>query len=514
MWNFTSGAKRTAAALIIFPFLSVCSHSQPHKMGDIPVVEKTIVLEAGLTYRLMRKKAQVREGGWQISSPPMRNEEQLADAKACLKKPATTFPIKQPFQTTSVPRHPYFVYLTSVFESREAAETALKDMSGRQCAFFLTHSSYSPFAPGAPLQIHVLEVDPDRFEGNVISGLAKGSPPNGQGPSLIAKAHDAIAAINGGFFVVTPEEGIVEEPAGISVVKGEIVSEPVWGRPALAFSTATAKMHVVVPAAPLMLQWSDGGATLVDGVNRGPGKSLNCGNPGDSPTALPEHGTTCTDDNELIVYNEYLKESALHDIQFDVVFDAQGNIAPASGGQLPEKGFAIRATGAKLTEIMHHLELGHTAHFNKTHTLQELQNSLVDDHLFLVNGGPSLIRRGQKVYLEDKEGWAMTPTSSLDRALFVHKWVNMRHPRTAAGISRAGTLLFVTVDGRKPGLSAGATIEEMRSIMMLLGAVDAINLDGGGSSAMIVNDRIVSVPSDEEGERSVADAILILPARH
>lgn len=63
---------------------------------------------------------------------------------------------------------------------------------------------------------------------------------------------------------------------------------------------------------------------------------------------------------------------------------------------------------------------------------------------------------------------------------------NELHPRTAVGVSRAGTkLVLVVVDGRQPGYSEGASLQEVARIMRQNGAWDAINLDGGGSSTLV-----------------------------
>lgn len=61
------------------------------------------------------------------------------------------------------------------------------------------------------------------------------------------------------------------------------------------------------------------------------------------------------------------------------------------------------------------------------------------------------------------------------------------HPRTAVAIADAGkTLLLVVVDGRQPGYSEGVTLEELGELLMSLGAVDGLNMDGGGTSTMVV----------------------------
>lgn len=77
----------------------------------------------------------------------------------------------------------------------------------------------------------------------------------------------------------------------------------------------------------------------------------------------------------------------------------------------------------------------------------------------------------------------------------------VRHPRTAIGVSADGkTLIIAVIDGRQPGYSAGMTLPELGELMIKLGARDAINLDGGGSSSLVYGpvggERIVNKPSD------------------
>jgi exopolysaccharide biosynthesis protein len=86
-----------------------------------------------------------------------------------------------------------------------------------------------------------------------------------------------------------------------------------------------------------------------------------------------------------------------------------------------------------------------------------------------------------------------------------------RNPRTAAGVTRAGRIILLTSDGRRPGHSVGLSIPETARVMRALGAVQAVNLDGGGSTAMVVAGRLEGVPSDSGGERPVGDAIVLVP---
>jgi exopolysaccharide biosynthesis protein len=85
-----------------------------------------------------------------------------------------------------------------------------------------------------------------------------------------------------------------------------------------------------------------------------------------------------------------------------------------------------------------------------------------------------------------------------------------RQPRTAMGVTADGRMLLVVVDGRQPGYSVGMTLQELADLMASLGAQNAINLDGGGSTAMWVNGLRVSRPSDGF-ERGVGSALVVLP---
>ena len=85
-----------------------------------------------------------------------------------------------------------------------------------------------------------------------------------------------------------------------------------------------------------------------------------------------------------------------------------------------------------------------------------------------------------------------------------------KHPRTGVGRTADGRVLIVVVDGRREGVSAGLRREEFAAEMLRLGAVDALALDGGGSSEMVVQGGVVNQPSGNE-ERRLMSALLILP---
>lgn len=112
----------------------------------------------------------------------------------------------------------------------------------------------------------------------------------------------------------------------------------------------------------------------------------------------------------------------------------------------------------------------------------------------LLSNGPLLVKNGCKTVPLDYE--------ELDSSLA------NRHPRTAVGVTRSGKALLVTVDGRSEE-SVGMTFSELADLMIELGAYDAMALDGGGSTEMVVGGNIVNTPSDGK-ERRINTAILVI----
>jgi len=122
----------------------------------------------------------------------------------------------------------------------------------------------------------------------------------------------------------------------------------------------------------------------------------------------------------------------------------------------------------------------------------------------LLQAGPLLVRDGAVVFsrADDAEGF------SAGESQFDSDITDGRHPRAAIGISDRD-LYLVTCDGRRTGVDAGLTLDELAAFMLALGCRDAMNLDGGGSTTMFLDGKVVNHPSDKEGERKVSDAILV-----
>jgi exopolysaccharide biosynthesis protein len=90
-------------------------------------------------------------------------------------------------------------------------------------------------------------------------------------------------------------------------------------------------------------------------------------------------------------------------------------------------------------------------------------------------------------------------------------FTTQRHPRTMAGVDRDGFLWLFAADGRQPDRSIGMTFDDLVRLALAHGLRDALNLDGGGSTTMVVQGRVVNRPSDLTGPRAVSDALVVLP---
>jgi exopolysaccharide biosynthesis protein len=94
-----------------------------------------------------------------------------------------------------------------------------------------------------------------------------------------------------------------------------------------------------------------------------------------------------------------------------------------------------------------------------------------------------------------------------DEEVFFGSSIPSTHPRTAVGRTRDGSLILLVVDGRQPE-SRGVNLNELAEIMVELGAVDALNLDGGGSATFVVNDTLLNRPTGGTSQREVMSALV------
>lgn len=121
------------------------------------------------------------------------------------------------------------------------------------------------------------------------------------------------------------------------------------------------------------------------------------------------------------------------------------------------------------------------------HSIEKLKEYGVKEG---VSFGPPLIVNGKPTIQEGDGGWGIAP-------------------RTAIGQRRTGEVLMLVIDGRNIR-SFGATLKEVQDILLEFGAVNAANLDGGSSTTMYFNGKVINNPSDKLGERAVPTAFVVV----
>jgi hypothetical protein len=427
----------------------------------------------------------------------------LVDRLAAAGFPAQAQPVWQP-RTADVAASVigYRVRLTATFGGQVDAKAAVARL---KAAGFTGRDWYTGWDGGSDVRgrwtVNVLTIDPRRFHGELGATFGPNIE-NRETTSALSGYVGATAAINAGFFVLDPAAGAPGDPAGVGVYHGTLESETVAGRPALLLDSRARHTAVIRPSWRGTLSAVHRTVTL-DGLNRVPGLIRNCGGIGDTPTDRPLHDTTCTDPDELVAFTTAFGASTPSGAGAEAVIDQHGKVLGVHGqrGQVLRAGQrSVQATGDR-THVLTALHEGQ--HVRLRTVLTDGRAELARKGVTVVNGGPQLMRHGQ-VHITQRQDGMVHP----DDPSFAYGWALQRNPRTFAGVDARGRTLLVTVDGRQLG-ELGLSVPETAAVAKALGMVDAINLDGGGSTAMAVRGELVSHPSDATGERPVGDAIFV-----
>jgi exopolysaccharide biosynthesis protein len=297
--------------------------------------------------------------------------------------------------------------------------------------------------------------------------------------SSMAARYGALAAVNSGYFRTT---GTYRgDSVGVEVLNGKLLSEPNNVRAAAGLIERGGKQDLIFGHIKFDGQLVAGAQAkhAIDGLNRPRGEN-------ELLVFTPEfHRTTLTDPNglELIVRRERIVERR----------DLKGS------STIPADGFVISVAGTARRWALEKLRVGTRVRLNLDWSPTETEQAdLWKQATNIIGGGPQLIKNGRGEI-----------TNTAEKIL--PSFVSDLHPRTAIAKLKSGQILLVTVDGRQPGESIGMSLTMLADLLLEFGAVDAINLDGGGSTAMVIKNRLVNKPSDATGERPVSDAILVYP---
>ncbi len=337
-----------------------------------------------------------------------------------------------------------------------------------------------------PVKINLLRLDLTKVRLDVVHAMdaAIGT----ETTSSIAARHGATAAINAGFFRLD-RSIFVGDAAGVLKIDGKILSESYSGRISLLIESKADKTEVSFNHLNLHGTLLIGKQVLeISGINRE------------------------RKQDELIIYTPEFNRSTLtnqNGLEIVVSKNKIEQIQDGRGSQLiPADGFVISASGKRREELLRVVKNGLNAKFQfsnvdfgtglTTNPVKQLAPFTAAEDI--VGGVPELVRNG-KIEIT----WGQEKSSKA--------FVETRHPRTAVAKLKDGKFLMVTVDGRQPDFSVGMNLNELAAFLLELGATDAMNLDGGGSTTMFLDGEVVNKPSDKEGERKVSDAILVFPRK-
>lgn len=324
----------------------------------------------------------------------------------------------------------------------------------------ITYTSWLRSTASGPVLAHILAVDPNA--GYMVRPAVSNGAIQGLEPlmAMVERTH-ALAAVNGSYF------GLDGSIIGLLKIDGEIVSTPELPRTALGIMP-NGKMLIDQVHYEGKVMLPDGQTVPINAVNR-------------------ERG-----ENELVVYNGlYAPATGSNNYgqEYVVINDKVTAVNP-SNSQIPPDGVILSAHG-EAARLMASLKVGDNV------KVQQTLGTVWDKTEHVLGAGPMLVKNNS-VYL----------TTKIEE--FGSDVAGGRAPRTALGLKADGHILAVVVDGRQEN-SIGMTLLEMALFMQELGVQDAMNLDGGGSSEMVVKGRIVNKPSDGR-ERRVGDALVIVPS--
>ena len=314
--------------------------------------------------------------------------------------------------------------------------------------------------------------------------------------SSMAARHGALAAVNSGYFRTT---GTYRgDSVGIEVLDGKILSESNNARAALGLIERNGIQELIFGHVKF------DGQLVVASEWHGRLARENTRKMRVPQTTHVINGLNRPrSDNELVVFTPEFHRTTLTEPKGLELIVRHGRVVELrdlkGSSVIPADGFVISTAGTARDWALKNLRMGDGVRLNLN--LSPVETDQVDlwkRATSIIGGGPQLIKDGR-----------VEITNAAEKIL--PSFVSDGHPRTAIARLKSGQILLVTVDGRQPGESIGMSLTMLADLLIEFGAVEAINLDGGGSTAMVIRNKLVNKPSDATGERPVSDAILVYP---
>ncbi len=310
----------------------------------------------------------------------------------------------------------------------------------------IKHIKLTKYYDGKPVKINVVEIDNKIAKDYVLMPVLASETLNSRKKiTSIAQKNKSLVAINGTFF--KPQTGV---PLGTLMIDGNMYTGPIYDRVALGifddgFDIARVQLNANIMSGNKKIK--------VDNINQPRMLSayvlVYTSAWGNSAPLSPKYGLQVTVKNDRIIG---ISESAQ---------------------QIPSDGYVIVGPSSSLAG----LKVGDSIKLNVA-TNPEWKNVK-----HIISGGPYLVRNNEVF---------------VDVTAQKLKSITGKNPRTAVGYTAEGNLILVVVDGRE-GKSVGMTLTQLANFMHSIGCVNAINLDGGGSSVMYVNGNIVNNPKQIGG---------------
>lgn len=309
------------------------------------------------------------------------------------------------------------------------------------------HIKLTKYYSGRPVRINVVEVDMQIAKDlELTPALSSNSTlKSRRSITTIAKNNNAIVALNGTYF--KPQTGV---PLGTLMINEKMYTGPVYDRVAMGifdngFDIARVSLNASVTGS--------GKTIKVDNINQ--------------PRMLSTHVIVYTPE-----WGKYSPAAPKYGVGLQVT-DDKITKASANAVEIPQNGYVISGPKSILYALL-----------DKKDALLDIKTTPEWKGVkHIISGGPYLVKDGE-VFVD------MTAQKL--------QAIGGRNPRSAIGYTADNNIVLVAVDGRE-GSSIGMTLMELANFMQSIGCVGAINLDGGGSTVMYVNGKVVNKPQMNGG---------------
>lgn len=319
----------------------------------------------------------------------------------------------------------------------------------------IKHIKMTKYYSDKPVRINIVEVNKDIAKNYEIKpAIASKTLPNKRTVRTIAQNTNSIVAINGGYF--KPQTGV---PLGTLMIDKKIYTGPIYNRVAFGifedgFDVSRIELNATITGNNEVIK--------IDNINQ--------------PRMLSSY---------ILAYTRDWGTQAPASPQYGVQLQVVGNkilAASANPLSIPENGYVIVGPKSKLSKLFGAKEV--KIDIKTTPEWKDVEH--------IISGGPYLVKNGE-VFVD------MTAQKLQS--------IGGRNPRTAIGYTKDNDLIMIAADGRE-GSSIGLTLVELANLMKSLGCINAINLDGGGSTVMYVNGQIVNKPQ-QIGGIALSNALVI-----